>query len=217
MKFISKHFSEKGIALIFLLIIIILLVTIFSMILKGIFDSKTIGASKAPKENYEELIGKYIEYTPEEGIYNTVTNNKNYTGSINNDYDFITDTSLNWRIWSIDDSKIVLISDKQISIGGYKNIGALHIANCTGYNNSVKILNQICENCYSNSNIGAIARSLNIEDIEKTLDKSVWNPDEYKERKEYKKNLCYPSIYSIETYSNIDGVEIEKRKYYRKE
>lgn len=216
MKFISKHFSEKGITLIFLLVIIIILVTIISMIVKGVFDSKTIGANKEPKENYEELIGKYIEYIPEEGIYNTVTNNQNYTGSANNDHDFITDTSLKFRIWSIDDNKITLVSDKPAEVGGYKNIGALHIANCIGYNNSVKILNEICETCYSNTEIGAVGRSLNIEDIEKTLDKSVWNPEEYKERKEYKKNLYYPSIYSLETYSNIDGVEIDERKYYRK-
>lgn len=58
MKFISKHFSEKGIALIFLLVIIIMLVAIISVTIKGIFDSKTIGANKEPKENYEELIRK---------------------------------------------------------------------------------------------------------------------------------------------------------------
>lgn len=56
MKFISKHFNEKGIALIFLLIIIIMLVLVVSVAIKGVFDSKTIGANKEPKENYEELI-----------------------------------------------------------------------------------------------------------------------------------------------------------------
>lgn len=87
----------------------------------------------------------------------------------------------------------------------------MYISNCTGYNNSVQILNEICEKCYSNSNIGAVGRSLNIDDIEKTLDKSVWNPEEIKERKEYTENLCYPTIYSVETYSSIDGIEVEKR------
>ena len=53
MKFINKCFNEKGITLIFLLIIIIISVAIFSIIVKGIFDTKTMGSTKDPKENYE--------------------------------------------------------------------------------------------------------------------------------------------------------------------
>lgn len=74
----------------------------------------------------------------------------------------------------------------------------------------MQILNEICEKCYSNTNIGAVGRSLNIDDIEKTLDKTVWNPEEERLRKEYTENLCYPSIYGVEVYSSIDGIEVEE-------
>lgn len=218
MKFVGKHFGEKGITLILLIFIIIIMVAIVSMIVKGVFDKKTMGMTSDTKLVNEEVVGKYIKYTPEEGIYETVTNNSKYTGNANNTNNFITDTSLNWRIWSIDESKITLISDIPVSVGGYKNIGALNLSNCSGYNNSVKILNEICKNCYSNSEIGAISRSLNIEDIEKVLNKSVWNPETFKAkkkeaiaysgRKEYKINICYPYIYGVERYANIDGIEI---------
>lgn len=103
--------------------------------------------------------------------------------------------------------------------GGYKNLGAINLASCNGYNNCVKVLNDICNSCYSNSEYGAVSRSINIDDIEEVMNLSVWNPENYKTRttelntysgrKEYKVTKCYPYIYSEEQYANIDGVEVE--------
>lgn len=103
--------------------------------------------------------------------------------------------------------------------GGYRNLGAINLANCNGYNNCVKVLNDICNTCYSNSEYNAVSRSINIDDIEAVMELSVWNPENYKTkmtelntysgRKEYKVTKCYPFIYKEEEYSNIDGKETE--------
>ena len=154
------------------------------------------------------------------GKYSSLVNTKAYSGTMDNSYDFTTDTSLNWRIWSIDENKLVLISDVPTNVGGYKNIGGLNLASCNGYNNGVKILNDICKECYSQSDYGASARSLNIDDIDGVLNLAEWNPKKYvskktdavaySSRKEYTANIAYPYIYSLERFSNIDNAEISE-------
>lgn len=150
------------------------------------------------------------------GKYNEEMLISKYTGS-NGNKELKTDTGLNWRIWKVDDNKITLISDKTVLTGGYRNLGAISFANCNGYNNAVKILNDICLNCYSNRDLNAIARSINIDDIEGVLNRDVWRPEMYQykktesntysSRKEYLKTKCYPVIFNEEQYSIIDGTE----------
>ena len=85
-----------------------------------------------------------------------------------------------------------------------------------GYNNEVRIIDEICKKCYGNNELGAVARSINIEDIENVLDSSVWMPENYKReksyfaRKTYRQNTAYPNIYSIEQKSIIDGIEVKE-------
>ncbi len=104
----------------------------------------------------------------------------------------------------------------QQQFGGYGNIGAISLNGAKGYNNAVNVLNEICKTCYSNSSINAIARSMNIEDIENALDKSYWDPEEYEtkidkysESRLYTQNICYPYIYSVERCSSIDNFKID--------
>lgn len=127
---------------------------------------------------------------------------------------FITDKTLNWRIWSIDENTITIIADKPVNVDGYENIGALYLSDSIGYNNGVYIINEICKRCYGNDEISAVSRSINIEDIEKVIDNSVWNPESYKKeysaRKIYRKNIAYPSIYSSEEGSIIDNIGAKK-------
>ena len=173
-------------------------------------------------EKDEPKVGDYVDYTPVNGRYSTVTNKEEYTGSDKNTVDFTTDTNLNWRIWSIDDTTLTLISDDVMSSGGFLNgsVYTLALGEIEGYNNGVKILNDICSTCYSNSRFGATARSIKIEDIENVLDTSVWEPTEYYETYESMNNVPqytyittyrdtvnknYPYIYQLEEYSNIDG------------
>lgn len=216
MKFIGKEIDKKEIILTVTVLVVVTVGVSIGFLIKSIFNSNTLGAENEIK-NKEELIGKYIAYTPENGSYNEVTGNKTYTGTDINDNDFITDTSINWRIWDIDEQKITLIADKPISVGGYRNLGGLSLANYTGYNNAVKILNDICKACYSNSEYNAIGRSFNVDDIESKFDIAIWRPERYKVkeidvrtnigRKEYQVNRCYPYIYKEERFGIIDEEE----------
>lgn len=56
MNFVGKSLSEKGITLILLIIIIIISVLIVAITLKGIFDSKTMGATGIEDDIMEPLI-----------------------------------------------------------------------------------------------------------------------------------------------------------------
>lgn len=213
----KKLISEKGIALIYLIIIILIIISIISITLKITFENTSKGATSKEEKDLTHLIGQTVSYIPEKGKYEI---NPKIVGNNENTEAFVTDETIEWQIWKITDETVTLISSKPTSIGGYKNIGALNLSDCTGYNNGVAILNEICKTCYSNKEIGAVARSLSIDDIEEVLDKTKWAPETYKakktnaqtnkDRKEYKNTIYYPSLYQIEQNAIIDGIEIEE-------
>ena len=111
-------------------------------------------------------VGDYVAYTPD-----TVSN---YTGlgssetekagSTSNPADGIPqDTSLTWRILSInDDGSVDLVSTKPARSGVY-------FKNSIGFNNGVYLLNDLCACLYSNTELGVTARSMNLMDIESKL------------------------------------------------
>lgn len=115
----------------------------------------------------ENDMGKYVNYKPVSGTYSKEILDK-YSGCNENEA-FTTDNNLKWRIWSSDENKLVLVADRTITQGGYplngKSEGVLRVCSALGYNNVVDILDGICENCYSNRNLWAVARSLDLEDI----------------------------------------------------
>ncbi len=173
------------------------------------------------QEEKQNLLGGYVAYTPENGTYKEVTNNGKYAGTPSNVQDFQTE-NLGWRIWSIDSKKMVLVADKAVSTGG-KN-GKLIVDGAIGYNNGVKLLNDLCSTCYSNKSLGAVARSINIEDIENVLNKNIWKPEDYSYKangqeyhtylsaKTFIENKTYPYIHQFEEYSDIDSAKKEKGK-----
>ncbi len=213
----KKFISEKGIALIYLIIIILVIVSIISVTLKIIFDNTTKGSTSEEGKDLSHLIGQKVDYNPKIGKYEI---NPKIVGNNTNTEAFTTDPNIEWQIWKITDDTVTLISSQPTSIGGYKDIGALNLSDCMGYNNGVAILNEICKTCYSNEEIGAVARSLNIDDIEEVLNKTKWTPETYKanktnaqtnkDRKEYKNTTYYPSLYQIEQNAIIDGIEVEE-------
>ena len=70
------------------------------------------------------------------------------------------DDTLKWRVLNINtDGTVDLISDKPTS-------SLVYFRGARGYNNGVYLLNDYCKTMYSNSSLGAEARSLNIEDIQ---------------------------------------------------
>ena len=102
-------------------------------------------------------IGKYVDYMPARGTFSDHTN-PDYSGSTYNS-PITTDTSAKWKILFANDNKLTLISDKAVN-------NDFNLEECNGYNNGVLLLNNACKIMYSNNNLGAIGRSLNIDDIE---------------------------------------------------
>lgn len=160
------------------------------------------------------LIGDYVDYTPEsvpEG-YTTLANEK-YSGSTTGT--IIKQETMKWRVLSINQKEgtIELIGEK--SKQGFPLKGAI------GYNNGVYLLNDCCKTLYSNSSIGATARSVNVEDVKKVLnEKGLYtyenfynpevNPVGYGETYTFTDNRYYPLQWKKDDASKIE-TESESR------
>ena len=106
-------------------------------------------------------IGDYVNYKPDniDQEYNKF--GETYSGYANENIG--QDDNLEWRILNINsDGTLDLISDKPTST-------EIYFQGARGYNNGVYLLNDYCKTMYSNNSLGAEARSLNIEDIEKKM------------------------------------------------
>lgn len=102
-------------------------------------------------------IGDYVDYQPDRiaTVYDKF--GETYSGYANEDIG--QDTTLKWRILNINEDTVDLISDRPISM-------KIYFGGARGYNNGVYLLNDYCKTMYSNVSKGAIARSINIEDIQ---------------------------------------------------
>ena len=167
----------------------------------NIIDKEPEGNIEPKKISDYVKIGDYIEYTPQSETTTYKIESK-YSG-YGNDVE-VTQDNLKWRVLNInEDGTIDVISDEPTSEDVYFE-GAL------GYNNGVYLLNDYCKTLYSNSSIGATARSLNIEDIQNKMDLSVWdyhNYSEYGNTRTYETNKNYPYQWTQEKTekSKIDG------------
>ena len=105
-------------------------------------------------------IGDYIDYSP--SLSNSYNLYAIYSGYNQNQL-ISQDTSLKWRIFDFNNGKYIdVISDRVTNSPLYLNY-------IQGYNNGVYILNNICEQLYSNNEKNIKARSVNLIDIEKNL------------------------------------------------
>ena len=103
-------------------------------------------------------IGDYVDYEPDNVDEPYDKFGERYSGYANGDIG--QDDSLKWRVLNINtDGTVDLISDKPTST-------TVYFRGARGYNNGVYLLNDYCKTMYSNSSKGAVARSLNIEDIQ---------------------------------------------------
>jgi len=144
-----------------------------------LYDIKVVVRDKAGNEgeavtqsiktNVQVKVGDYVAYTPTPGTYNTGTDGVS-AGPTTNQV-FQTETNLGWRVWSIDEENksLILIANNPTST-------QLKLQGANGFNNGVRTLNIICNNCYSNESIGATGRSINYLDIDGRLNKNVFNP-----------------------------------------
>ena len=123
--------------------------------------------------------GDYVNYTPKtektayapdkgEGI-------GKYTGYTKGDSEqSIPQEDLNWRVLGQDDNGNILL------ISGAPTEAGLYFYGYVGYNNFETVLNDTCKALYSNTELGATARSITMEDIDKYLggskyDKTTFN------------------------------------------
>ncbi len=229
--------EKKGITLIALVVTIIVL-----LILAGVSITMLTGQNgilnraKEAKENtevaqaeedekmqgYENTIEKYAYGVPEglkvgeevtyspSGTYNwqakycstTQTDDVNLSSASGESFNLT-----KWRVLSIENGKVELVPTKSTS-------GIVYLGQAQGYNNGVKLLNDACSNLYGNESKGITARNLNLEDIEKYMDKekltevhSSVNVTKYGEQatSPYPSNKYYPLMYAKENLSVIDG------------
>ena len=136
-------------------------------------------------------VGKYVDYTPVSGSFSDHVGTT-YNGS-NNNSQMSTITNLRWRILEASDNTLTLISDTIANTD-------FTLEGPNGYNNGVLLLNNACKAMYSNSNLGAIGRSLNIDDIE------AYSTYEGASLSEYTpSNTYYPNIFALELTGSING------------
>ena len=129
---------------------------------KGYIFNVDINGDVKIKSNidYSKLkVGDYVDYHPDNVDTTYDKFGETYSGYTNGNIG--QDDSLGWRILNIneDEDTVELISDKPTST-------AVYFKGARGYNNGVALLNDYCKTMYSNKSKGAVARSLNIEDIQ---------------------------------------------------
>lgn len=167
------------------------------------------GGGQYKDEEIQDMIGKYVNYKPDNGRY---VARYNLTGNEGNQ-EFSTEETMNWRIWSVDKNNIILVSDRPTNKGGEENDGELYLYGKHGYENGEKVLDELCRECYSNTAYKGIeVRSLKREDIEKVINKKVTNPKN--ETREYANQMIESyQEFGDDEYKNlkieIDGWQVE--------
>ena len=122
-------------------------------------EHKYSGGTQKP-EGTALKIGDYIDYTPDTAE-NYMQMTSATTGSSSNPSSGIPqDTTLKWRVMSInEDGTVDMIADRSIAT-------TVNFYGARGFNNGVYLLNDLCAQQYSNSELGVTARSINKKDIE---------------------------------------------------
>ena len=146
--------------------------------------------SEKPNIDYSKFkIGDYVNYQPDDVTTAYDKFGEVYSGYANGDIG--QDDNLSWRILNINEAEdvIELISDRPTT-------EKVAFKGARGYNNGVALLNDYCKNMYSNNSKGAIARSLNIEDIQDKM-----KIDETTKQKKY------------ESYKSGNGINYKTGNY----
>ena len=196
------------VAAIIIIAAVFLIRNVFKLASKGIGE-KGVENEVVEEESADITVGDMVSYTPPVGTYTWLAKYSNADQDIeitNSNPDF---QVTNWKVLNInDDGTVDLVSAKQ-------TVGVVYLGNHNGYNNGVKLLNDLCEELYSDESRGIVGRSIAIEDIEKHLSETGKNTiktytNNYAKYGEsnntpYTENTLYPNIYPHEKYSKIDG------------
>ena len=140
-------------------------------------------------------IGDYVEYTPDTtSNYSILSTYSGYSSEQS-----IPQEKLNWQILSINnDGTVELISENRTT-------KYIVLQGALGYNNGVYLLNDIGKQLYSNNTLGAIGRSINIEDIEKNYSElgKTYKNNNTGNAKSFS-SCNYPVLYAQENGSGIN-------------
>ena len=149
---------------------------------RTILEENTLAYIYCPKEDCTDNThlhkGDYVNYTPKtektayapdkgEGI-------GKYTGYTKTTAEqSIPQEDLNWRVLGQDDKGNILL------ISGAPTKTELRFKGYVGYNNYETVLKDTCEALYSNTTLGATARSITMEDINKYLGGSNYKKEDF--------------------------------------
>ena len=168
---------------------------------------------EAPKYMDDLQVGDYVAYTPGSETASSYSLTAAESG-YRSDQTISKPDSLSWRVLSInDDGTVDLISSSLASTNTFYFQGAL------GYNNGVYLLNDIADELYSNDSLGATARSLTIEDVEKGMTEAgleyvhsysvgglKWGETMTYTSSSYR---YYPNLYAKENGSGINTTKVK--------
>ena len=149
--------------------------------------------------------GDYVNYTPktEKTVFapdkgEGIGKYTGYTGTTAEQS--IPQENLNWRVLGQDDNGNILL------ISGAPTEAGLGFKGYVGYNNYETVLNEACNVLYSNTTLGATARSITMDDIDKYLEGSNYD------KTTFGRGSSWPGGYG---YQN--GNEITSKFKYNKE
>lgn len=207
---------SKGPLIAVIVIIVILVLVVGGLLLyKFVFnkDNKkpnnpTIVEQPPVEEEPTVNVGDYIEYTPDKAS-NYVVSGTN-SGVANNSTDGIKQENLEWRVLNVnEDGTIDIISEEPIN-------EEIYLGGALGYNNGVYLLNDICKTLYSNKSLGAVARSITLEDIEKQMtEDGLTARDEYEyDDIAYGDSKTFKNVYIPEIYTKNTNQDEESTDYY---
>ena len=106
-------------------------------------------------------IGDYVSYIPDKANTDKILEELNkYSGTTENTIEKLTqELDLKWRVLDVKDGQVRLISESsttsKIMLNGYN-----------GYNNAVKLLDDICSTLYNNSKLASNVKNFKLEDIQ---------------------------------------------------
>lgn len=104
---------------------------------------------------YAMKVGDWVEYISDESEYTTTEAEIGVVQTLN------TDKTTKWRVWKIEDNKVIIIPSSPINL--------LELYGVMGYINGSETINKVCKKLYTNNTLGVKEidiRSMNLDDIE---------------------------------------------------
>ena len=156
----------------------------------------------------EVEIGAYVKYTPDtvtsdDEEYKTLMKNlATYSGntnkSENTEEKINQETDVKWRVLDVKDGQVRLISATAVPENAEERDAYIYLENYDGYNNGVKLIDEVCSTLYNNKKLASKVQNLKIEDIQEKMKEKDYSKFNIKYGKTYTyaqlENRYYPSM-----------------------